>query len=83
MTFFLVVEFSRSAVPDSLQPHEPQHARLPCPSTPGALGIKIFWGIMLTYFNDFYSGSIYFIYILLKNRLNFLEVRKHQYALSN
>ena len=29
--------FSRSIVSDSLQPHEPQHARPPCPSpTPGA-----------------------------------------------
>ena len=31
-----VSQFSRSAVPASLQPHEPQHARPPCPSpTPG------------------------------------------------
>ena len=30
------VQFSHSAVSDSLQPHEPQHARPPCPSpTPG------------------------------------------------
>ena len=30
------VQFSRSVVSDSLQPHEPQHARPPCPSlTPG------------------------------------------------
>ena len=30
------VQFSRSVVPDSLQPHESQHARLPCLSpTPG------------------------------------------------
>ena len=30
------VQFSCSAVSDSLQPHEPQHARPPCPSpTPG------------------------------------------------
>ena len=30
------VQFSRSVVPDSLQPHESQHARPPCPSpTPG------------------------------------------------
>ena len=30
------VQFSRSVVSDSLQPHELQHARLPCPSpTPG------------------------------------------------
>ena len=30
------VQFSRSIVSDSLQPHEPQYARLPCPSpTPG------------------------------------------------
>ena len=26
------VQFSRSVVSDSLQPHEPQHARPPCPS---------------------------------------------------
>ena len=31
------VQFSRSVMSDSLQPHGPQHARLPCPSpTPGA-----------------------------------------------
>ena len=30
------VQFSRSVVSDSLRPHEPQHARRPCPSpTPG------------------------------------------------
>ena len=30
------VQFSRSVVSDSLRPHEPQHARTPCPSpTPG------------------------------------------------
>ena len=30
------VHFSRSVVSNSLRPHEPQHARLPCPSpTPG------------------------------------------------
>ena len=30
------VQFSHSVVPNSLQPHEPQHARPPCPSpTPG------------------------------------------------
>ena len=28
------VQFSRSVVPDSLQPHESQHARPPCPSPP-------------------------------------------------
>ena len=27
-------QFSRSVVPDSLQPHELQHTRPPCPSTP-------------------------------------------------
>ena len=33
----LSVQFSRSVVSDSLWPHEPQHARPPCPSpTPGA-----------------------------------------------
>ena len=31
------VQFSRSVLSDSLRPHEPQHARPPCPSqTPGA-----------------------------------------------
>ena len=31
-----VSKFSRSVISDSLQPHEPQHARPPCPSpTPG------------------------------------------------
>ena len=29
---FSSVQFSRSVVSDSLQPHELQHARLPCPS---------------------------------------------------
>ena len=33
---FSSVQFSHSVVSDSLQPHEPQHARPPCPSpTPG------------------------------------------------
>ena len=33
----LTIQFSRSVVSDSLRPHEPQHARPPCPSpTPGA-----------------------------------------------
>ena len=38
LVFFLLssVQFSRSVVSDSLQPHESQHARPPCPSpTPG------------------------------------------------
>ena len=31
------VQFSHSVMPDSLRPHEPQHARPPCPlPTPGA-----------------------------------------------
>ena len=30
---FSSVQFSRSVVSNSLQPHEPQHARPPCPST--------------------------------------------------
>ena len=31
-----LVQFSRSVMSDSLQPHEPQHSRPPCPSpTPG------------------------------------------------
>ena len=34
--FLQSVQFSRSVVSDSLRPHEPQHARPPCPSpTPG------------------------------------------------
>ena len=33
---YVSVQFSRSVVSDSLRPHEPQHARPPCPSpTPG------------------------------------------------
>ena len=31
--FFSSVQFSRSVVSDSLQPHESQHTRPPCPST--------------------------------------------------
>ena len=35
-TYISLVQFSRSVVSDSLQPHESQHARPPCPSpTPG------------------------------------------------
>ena len=30
----LLVQFSCSVMADSLRPHEPQHARLPCPSPP-------------------------------------------------
>ena len=30
------VPFSCSVVSDSMRPHEPQHARPPCPSTPGS-----------------------------------------------
>ena len=34
--FFNISQFSRSVISDSLQPHESQHARPPCPSaTPG------------------------------------------------
>ena len=34
--FISSVQFSRSVMSDSLQPHESQHARAPCPSpTPG------------------------------------------------
>ena len=32
---FSSVQFSCSVMSDSLRPHELQHARLPCPSTPG------------------------------------------------
>ena len=36
LALFSSVQFSRSVVSDSLQPHESQHARPPCPSpTPG------------------------------------------------
>ena len=31
------VQFSRSVVSDSLQPHEPQHTRPPCPSPPAGV----------------------------------------------
>ena len=35
--YFNSVQFSHSAVSDSLRPHELQHTRIPCPSpTPGA-----------------------------------------------
>ena len=33
---FSSVQFSRSVVSDSLWPHESQHVKPPCPSTPGA-----------------------------------------------
>ena len=34
--FYEIVQFSRSVMSNSFRPHEPQHARLPCPSpTPG------------------------------------------------
>jgi len=33
--FYISVQFSRSVMSDSLRPHESQHARTPCPSTPG------------------------------------------------
>ena len=34
--WFSSVQFTHSVISDSLRPHEPQHARLPCPSpTPG------------------------------------------------
>ena len=34
--YFIIVQFTRSVVSDSLPPHELQHARPPCPSpTPG------------------------------------------------
>ena len=32
LSIYQSVQFSRSVVSDSLQPHEAQHARLPCPS---------------------------------------------------
>ena len=36
LTIWLSIKFSRSIMSDSLQPHEPQHTRPPCPSpTPG------------------------------------------------
>ena len=36
LNFYTSVQFSCSVMSDSLQPHEPQHARPPCPSpTPG------------------------------------------------
>ena len=36
LSSFTFIQFSRSVVSDSLQPHESQHARPPCPSpTPG------------------------------------------------
>ena len=42
---FSSVQFSRSVVSDSLQPHESQHARPPCPSpTPGVDPNSCPWG---------------------------------------
>ena len=39
-----VSQFSRSVVSDSLQPHEPQHARPPCPSpSPGVHSTHVHW----------------------------------------
>ena len=32
LVVYIIVQFSRSVVSDSLRPHEPQHARPPCPS---------------------------------------------------
>ena len=41
---FSSVQFSRSVVSDSLWPHEPQHARPPCPSpTPRVYPIRVHW----------------------------------------
>ena len=38
------VQFSRSVVSDSMRPHGPQHARLPCPSpTPGVYPNSFHW----------------------------------------
>ena len=38
------VQFSRSVMSDSLQPHEPQHTRLPCASpTPGTCSTQVHW----------------------------------------
>ena len=37
LSFLFSVQFSSSVVSDSLQPHEPQHARPPCPSPPPAV----------------------------------------------
>ena len=38
------VQFSDSVVSDSLQPHEPQHTRPPCPSpTPGVRQTHVHW----------------------------------------
>ena len=38
--------FSRSVASDSLGPHEPQHARLPCPSpSPGVVALRTPWTV--------------------------------------
>ena len=42
LTVFSSVQFSCSVVPDSLQPHELQHAKLPCPS-PSVICITDWW----------------------------------------
>ena len=44
---FSSVQFSRSVVSDSLQPHESQHARPPCPSpTPTTLRNRLLLTIL-------------------------------------
>ena len=42
--FYSSVQFSRSVMSDSLRPHEPQHARPPCPSpTPESTHTHVHW----------------------------------------
>ena len=46
--------FSRSVVSDSLQPHEPQHARSPCPSPTPGVHSKGIW------FRSYLNGLVVF-----------------------
>ena len=62
------VQFSRSVMSDSLQPHESKHARPPCPSpTPGVhsnshpSSIFIQFKILLNFFETFSLTGGYFI----------------------
>ena len=54
LVFLNSVPFSRSVASDSLRPHEPQHARPPCPSpTPG-----VYWLINQLIFEVYLTHSI-------------------------
>ena len=67
------LQFSHSVVSDSLQPHEPQHARPPCPSPPVALNAQRAWNLFLLcvfssptilLFKDFFCFLGHFLFFL-------------------